>query len=263
MKWIKIFILKVLLFSALAGPCQTALIDSLLKKLSTPLADTESVNIFNMLNREFINRLEEEKALEYAKQALALSEKIGFQKGIANAHMSIGNYYWATNQTEAARKEFLTALKIFEISKDTVRSARAFFLMSHTYMIDDNYGEAVKYMYNSLRYYDRAGDQAASSEVYVMIGLAQLCLRDTAAALVAFNKNQEIFKKYGGSETGYANSCLYLGEIDFTSGFYEKAKANYEKALYYYSREENENGVIDAESKIAALYDAFGRTSFC
>jgi two-component system, NarL family, sensor histidine kinase UhpB len=262
MRWLRLFALEMCLLAGLWASCQTHKTDSMLAVLNKPISDTARINTLNTISAEFLNQFEEEQAMNYAKQALALSEKLGFQKGIAMAHFTVGNVYWSINQTENARKEFSTALKIYTTIKDTAHIARTFFLMAHTHMIDDNYGDALEKMYSSIRYYELLGNEASSSEVYSMMGLAQLCLQDTAAALIGFNKSQEIFKKHGGSETGYANTCLYLGEINFIRGYYKSAKEYYEKSLYYYHKDQSEEGVIDAETKIATLYEVLAQQAF-
>lgn len=262
MRWLRLFILEMLLLAGLRVSCQTHKTDSMLAVLNKPISDTARINTLNTISAEFLYQFEEEQAMNYAKQALALSEKTGFQKGIAMAHFRVGNAYWAINQTENARKSFSTALKIYTTIKDTAHMARTFFLIGHTHMIDDNYGDALEKMYSSIRYYELLGNEASSSEVYSMVGLAQLCLQDTAAALIGFNKSEEIFKKHGGSETGYGNTCLYLGEINFLRGNYRSAKEYYEKSLYYYQRDQSQGGVIDAETKIATLYEVLAQQAF-
>jgi len=73
---------------------QNAGANSLRQKLATSLQDTNRINILNELGRE-LSRTEPPEALSYSLQAVGLSEKLGFSKGLALAHKNAGlaNYY--------------------------------------------------------------------------------------------------------------------------------------------------------------------------
>ena len=53
--------------------------------------------------------------MEYAKQALAASQELGFSKGIIEACNSIGRNYWFVMDFDNAKKYYEKALKITEI----------------------------------------------------------------------------------------------------------------------------------------------------
>lgn len=64
------------------------------QKLATSLQDTNRINILNELGRE-LSRTAPPEALSYSLQAVRLSEKLAFSKGLALAHKNAGlaNYY--------------------------------------------------------------------------------------------------------------------------------------------------------------------------
>ncbi|MEP7170848.1 MAG: tetratricopeptide repeat protein, partial [Bacteroidota bacterium] len=93
------------------------LVDSLEKQLSDHNAqklelgskapamyDTIAANILNQISRAYWGN-NPRKAIDNAKEALALAEQIGYKKGIANAYNSLG----AINQMKG---EYLTALEL-------------------------------------------------------------------------------------------------------------------------------------------------------
>jgi len=56
------------------------------------IMDTVKALLLNKLNVEY-REFDAEKAFDYAKQCLELSERIGFKKGIAHAYNDFGIYY--------------------------------------------------------------------------------------------------------------------------------------------------------------------------
>jgi hypothetical protein len=66
-------------------------IDSLLTVLKIAKEDTSKVNLLNDVSNENNIIGEYKEARKYADEALALAEKIGFEKGIANSYNQIGD----------------------------------------------------------------------------------------------------------------------------------------------------------------------------
>src|SRR4051812_31279776 len=89
-------------------------IDSLKKILQTQKEDSNKVNTLNELSIAFSQTSDVKKSRQNAIEALALSEKINFEKGSANAHSLIGySYMFSPDQNYIqALKSFNEALKI-------------------------------------------------------------------------------------------------------------------------------------------------------
>ena len=68
---------------------QQSAIDSLEKALVTIREDTARINLLNQLAKQH-NSMSDEKAMAYAQQAMDLSKKINYEKGIAGADFNIG-----------------------------------------------------------------------------------------------------------------------------------------------------------------------------
>jgi tetratricopeptide (TPR) repeat protein len=74
---------------------QKGIIDSLHNVLKTALNDTGKVNTLNALSSKLWRSGNYDTSLICANQALALAEKLGFEKGFAGAYGNIGviSYY--------------------------------------------------------------------------------------------------------------------------------------------------------------------------
>ena len=87
MKKILLHFLLLLNFSGFQNPkgfAQTPKIDSLKNVLKTAKEDTVKINCLNALAWE-VKSNDPDKAIQYSKGALTLSEKINFKKGIADS----------------------------------------------------------------------------------------------------------------------------------------------------------------------------------
>ena len=113
---IKIFAFLILLFTGLLFcsmlNAQQLKVDSLLKALKLSPDDTNKVNLLNKLYTEY-QSIVPSKALKYAKQALELSEKLGFQRGSASSYNNIGRAHFQNGKSNDALDNYLKALEIF------------------------------------------------------------------------------------------------------------------------------------------------------
>ena len=65
-------------------------LDSLLNIAKIAKDDTSKSNLLNKISATYLE-IDLDKSLDFAKQSLALSEKIGYKKGVGNAYFSMGN----------------------------------------------------------------------------------------------------------------------------------------------------------------------------
>src|SRR5450755_3746426 len=88
-------------------------IDSLFSVLRTAREDTSKVNTLNFLSRQLrAERSDYLQAKKYAEDALALSEKLSFKKGIANADNNIGYNNWSLGSYPEGIRNHSAALEV-------------------------------------------------------------------------------------------------------------------------------------------------------
>ncbi len=109
----KIFTLIFFLLSASSGFSQDyPEIDSL-KALLKNVSSEEKVEVLNELSKAYFG-ISPEKILEFGNQALELSEKLDYKKGIAQAFNRIGSGYFYLSNYDKALEYYLKSLEIYE-----------------------------------------------------------------------------------------------------------------------------------------------------
>jgi len=107
------FCFLVVLLSRGLVSAQQHRIDSLLNCLAKQKEDTLKANTLNNLCIAYHNLKNEEKIEIYAQQLMDLSQKLGFQKGIAQSYFNMG-VAKESKSTPAVLANYLKALDIFE-----------------------------------------------------------------------------------------------------------------------------------------------------
>ena len=173
-------------------------IDSLLNIAKIAKDDTSKSNLLNEISATYLE-INLDKSLDFAKQSLALSEKIAFKKGIANAYFlignissykaeyleaiswykkslvirkelflmrdvsqnysSIGNCYEDMGNFSEAKKNHITALKIREQLKDKIGIARSNTNIGNIYYQTQNLPEALKFLLPALKVFEEFGEK--------------------------------------------------------------------------------------------------------
>ncbi len=173
-------------------------LDSLLNVVKIAKDDTSKTNLLNKISTTYLET-DLEKSLDFAKRSLALSEKIGFKKGIANAYFLMGNIcnYKAEHLEAAnwfkrslairkelslmtdvgqtyssigycyedmgnfpeAKKNYLASLKIREQLKDKIGIAKCNANIGNVYYQNGNIPEALKFLLPALKVFEEFGDK--------------------------------------------------------------------------------------------------------
>src|SRR6476646_7018295 len=87
-----LFLFVIPLFCAAQKKHGQARIDSLLAELPKMKEDTNAVRVLNNISIEYAI-INPDEGIKYAKQELALAQKIGDRRGEASAYICFGNNY--------------------------------------------------------------------------------------------------------------------------------------------------------------------------
>ncbi|MCK4661444.1 MAG: tetratricopeptide repeat protein [Bacteroidales bacterium] len=200
-------------------------IDSLKIILKSSNADTTKVNILNELFYE-LRYDSTNQAIIYVKEALEISKKVNYKKGIANSihNIGIGNYY-QSNYNEAI-KYLLESLKLAKEIKDSILISKSIENIALSYEVLGEYEKALEYYTENLKINEQIKDKY--SEAITKLNIAN----------IYFNKGE-----YSKALGNYIQSMSSLEELGYKSEM-SKAMTNvgnvyyrlkyYEKALEYY-----------------------------
>jgi two-component system sensor histidine kinase UhpB len=226
-------ILFFILFYSSAAHTQTEWIDSVRKLLPTQKEDTNRVWMLDGMS-DYYAFNDPDSGIICAKKALALAEKLQFEKGIFWSIVSLNHSLYNTGNYAL---ELDYALKAFQLAKklnDQSATGRSNGMLCDSYINLGDYKAAMPYM----RLVMKSIEQYAPYDLYsgyAVIVPMYVALHKNDSALICAKKSLELLKTnptlYKGSnlESKYAKGqvYLYLGEAF-------EANANYDSALFYY-----------------------------
>ena len=211
-------------------------IDSLQAILRAATHDTVKVNMLCLLAREYWDYTPD-KSSEYARQALAIAEKMDYKKGIGNAyHILSVLSNDIGKQIEAIELE-KKALKYRQEINDADGINNSLFSMANAYQYLGDYVMALKYNFECLAYYERIGNRAQAAGVYHNIAI---CYQDAGKKEEAVN---------------YYKKAL---AINLTTGKKDWLGKNYLMLAGYYSEINNIDEALKCYEGAREIYQNLG-----
>ena len=289
----KLSSLFIIILITISGYSQDKhLVDSLQTILKTAKQDTNKAKILNRLASAYQGN-NPDKAMEYAKQNLVLSEQIGFKKGIANAYnimggisedkgdhltaldlfkkslkirQEIGNkqgiagsfnnvglVYERIGNYPEALKYYFASLKIGEETQNKTCQAINYINIGNIYCDQGNYPEALKIFFCSLKISEEIGDKRRISSVYGNIGLVYLAQGNYPEALKNYRVSLQMQEEIG-NKMGIAHSYSNIGLIYLDQGNYPEALKNFFAALKINEELGVKEGIVVEYNSIGNAY---------
>ncbi|WAC14214.1 tetratricopeptide repeat protein [Dyadobacter pollutisoli] len=244
-------------------------IDSLETQLKKSPVDTGKVNLLIDLAMEYWSSAPE-KTIAYSNEALALSEKLDYTRGMARSYQSMGVYHWQKNNYPASLDFYTKSRDLYEKIGDKKGFASAISNTGIVYGEQGNYGQALENYTQAISIFREINDQSRVGSLLNSMGIIHKKQQNYDESLSFYKQAQEIWKKLGDLKSvGGAHinmAAIYnrqkkyalaqqnatealiifegfkdlngqiicrndLGDISFQMGDYEKAQASYEKAL--------------------------------
>lgn len=153
----------------------------------------DTVEVIKLNKQAYDNRYTSpEQTITDAEKALALAEKLGYNKGIGEAYrvLGIGNYY--LNQAGKAIDNYLKALDVFESIKDLRSQAKVLNNIGNLYL-DNNNDKALDYLKSALLLAQNVPDKALKASLYMNIGNVYYRKKSYTQALNYYDKSNVMF----------------------------------------------------------------------
>jgi adenylate cyclase len=205
------------------------LIDSLQTISKTAKQDTIKANILYELSKIYSGN-NPDKAMDYAKQALELSEKLGYKKEIGNAYNSMGVMSRNKGDYPLALEFLNKALLICQDISDKSGTAFSNLYIGITYFEQGKYPEALKSYFTSLRMYEEIKDEKGIADSYNCIGIIYYNQHNFPEALKNFFTALKLREKIG-DKNRLPSSYTNIGEIYREQQNYPEALKNYFASL--------------------------------
>lgn len=258
-------ILKYHLFIFIAFLCfrsiaqENVLVDSLYNELKTTKENISKADLLNRLAKE-TKRENPDTSVYFSKQALALSEKLNYEKGVADARLNyavtiinFGRYSEAVLELNKAAEYYRKALNNktgnSEIKKQLAGAYNNIGLAND---YQGNYPEALRNHFLALKLREELGDKKGISSTYNNIGIVYYYQKNYALALknnlMALKIKTEINDK-----RGIANSYMNIGNVYGAEGNAEKALENYTLSLKIWEDLGDKEGVSGIYNNMAEI----------
>jgi serine phosphatase RsbU (regulator of sigma subunit) len=213
--------------------------DSLITKLQKSKTDTNKVNLYSKIAREFLY-MDAAKALSYADSGEILGKKLNYQRGVCRAYIVKGIYYRNSGDYNNGFKYQFDAIKIAEKIKDKKLIASGYTNLGILFKNQGNYKKAIEYHLQSKQKYTELGDKMGVANCYQ--NMSNTYRRDKQPDK-AIESSREAFKLFDEQNDQYGRMSAYasMGSV------YMEDKKEYGIALNYFLKarkiSEDENDI--------------------
>ncbi len=204
----------------------------------------------------YIN-LDNEKAMEYTKKALAIRLKINDKIGIANSLNVLGVIDYYQGSYLPSIENHLKAMKMREEIGDVIKMATSYNNIALVYLAIEDYQTALQYLKKGLKIRKLKNDKKGISIIEGNIGDIYSRMKKYDSALVYLNDALIISKEIGNKKT-VAGIYLVIAKINLELNEDEKAIKNYEASNDIYINLDEKHGIAQAETGIALVYQKEG-----
>ena len=284
-------ILVTILTFVLTGLKANQVTDSL-ESLLTTTEDTNKVKILCDLCWEY-RFISADKSLDYGSKALVLSEKIGYDKGVAQSYNDMGIIFIDQSKYSKAISYFENALAIRKKQNDLPGISALYNKIGIVYQKQGKLKEALKYQIEALIIYDSLGqarwvayslnniaiihqnlgnldqslvyheralaqrinlnDEYGEGMSYGNIGNVFVKMHDTIQAIGYYEKALEIFKKLNNDEA-ISIQLSNLGNIYLAKGQSKKAIGLLRESLDLREKISDKKGISSSLVKLGEAY---------
>jgi two-component sensor histidine kinase len=229
-----------------------AWVDSMQLALVKAKEDTNKANILNSLSFR-IRRTDPVLGLRYGSESLALAEKLGWSKGMANAKSSLSVNYEHTAEYGKAMTYALAAIELFEELDDKRSISINLTRVGNIYIAQSNFAEGLNYLLKSLRVAESIKDKQLIATTNMNIGTVYLSLGNYPKALECFAGSLKEYEELNAR--GHIANCLSnMGTANYDMRNYKDALIYFTRALEIHQLENDKMGVSASLQNIGTAY---------
>ncbi len=215
------------LFSSISF-AQTSKVDSLLKRLKTPLADTVRLRDLKKLSAAY-SAVDPKKKFQYAQIYKALAEKLNDQQAVADAWSDMGVSYGIRAMNDSSLYCFKQAYQQSEKVNYTLGMGKSLSNIGFVYARTDNTKLAIQNYFRALTIFKKMDHKRGISQCYTNIGSIYYDLQQPKLALSYFDEVLKIATEtHDEVNIGYAlfttgNCYLALDQLQIALERFQKS----------------------------------------
>ncbi len=156
---------------------------------------------YYMQGQNLVNRGDTDRAIKKFEKSMDLSEKTGFDAGIAHNLNELAIIHTERGEFETARSELARALEIYRARNMIPEVSKTLNNKVQTYTREGRFEDAILHYETLVAWDERTGNQLGMAiSLYNMALIYDRHLGDRAKALDAYNRSVKIFKKTGNEK---------------------------------------------------------------
>ncbi len=198
------------------------LLDSLIKAITHTKEDTFKVAILNKISAMYWE-YDPDQGISYGQQGLALSQKLGWKKGVSTAYVAIGVNYRYKSEYQKSLEYYRQAIQINEEIGYQRGLAAAYSNMGVVYVDQSDYAQALDYGFRALKINEASNNKVGMSGNLTNIGLVYDQLGDYAKALEYHTKAMALYREIND------RNCILIAHLNL--GIVYREEKNYPAAL--------------------------------
>lgn len=210
-------------------PSSQQRINSILEELKAEKDDTSRVLLLNEIALAFADT-SIDRSIQYAREALNLSNSINYRYGIALSNKNFGEIFTQDKKYQPAINYYLICIKIFEELNEYSEIAVAHNKIGKIYLIQNSENLAMNHFDKSIQFAEKAGDPATKALSVNDIGGIHYDEQNYDMAYEYFLRSLMISEEIQDS-VRMAATYNNVGEIYRIRGEYNEALDYYNKSL--------------------------------
>ena len=242
--------ISFLLCAGGSAKAQTEKIDSVKNVLKVSLDDSNKVKRLYFLSNLSLGAEGNDSALKYAQQAIALSLKIRFLRGIAEGHNQMGVALVGMARFKDAVRMFQVSLKVMELLGDKKGISNGYNNIGIIFFNQGNYAAAIENYSIALRIAKEMGDNVAIATANGNMGLVYYLQGNYAEAL---RSDFEVLRMWEDmkNKKGMLNMYNNLGNVFLDQENFSEAAKYYEKVIKLAEELQDKKGLADGYDNLA------------
>jgi two-component system NarL family sensor kinase len=195
LKTMKNLLLLLLLLPAIVF-AQTQRADSLKQTLTKNQPDTQRVKTLVKIGWNLLGPYAVE-GLKYANQAINISQKIGYKKGLADGYFIRGQMYFNINEQDSTKGDYNTARRLYKQINDIGGLARVYSEIGRMLRIQGKLADAIIYFQQSADMFEKIHDDDGTADCLVLLANNYNLMNNFDKALLTYKKALAIRIKLG------------------------------------------------------------------
>jgi len=223
-------VLLFVFFGSTGLVAQNRKLDSLQQIIDKKLNDTTHVKAMVTLSA-LVRNSDLTRSIKLSSEALTLSHKIKFKKGVGLAHLNLGTTFHVQGSYDSAEVRYMSALSVFKDLKLKKNMSKCYNNLGNMYQLKADYSKAIEYLIMGKRIAEELKDNKGLSDCELNIGNVYIQKKEYAMALKQYYKSLALAQKINDLQNiaqvynNIGGTQRYLNQTDSTLLNYKRSLA--------------------------------------